>query len=121
MLAEVPERRSGRICRDDGPDRYRDPVARFVLFTWGLVAGWGWLLFGVRTPGAAFAGAALLGAATLIGAAFMVRRARRLRGGHEYVNARLEYHAGNSSRVWRRARPARDDDGGSELTLGGGW
>jgi hypothetical protein len=95
-------------------------VSRFLLFTWGLVAGWGWLLFGAGTAGTTIAAAMILGGVTLALAVHMFRRAGRLRGEHEYVTARLEYHAGNSSRVWRRAHPARDDDGGAEFTLGAG-
>jgi hypothetical protein len=95
-------------------------MGRFLLFTWGLVIGWGWLLFGARTAPTAIVGAVLLGSVTLGIAVHMFRRAGRLRAEHEYVTARLEYHAGNSSRVWRRARPARGDDGGSEFSLGAG-
>jgi hypothetical protein len=96
-------------------------MLRFVVVTWGLVGGWTWWVFAPKDGVASLVGAILLGSATVVLAWVMVRRSSRLRAGHEYVNARLEYHSGMSSGRWKRARPARDDDGGSELTLGSGW
>jgi len=96
-------------------------MIRFVVVTWGLVGGWLWWLFAPKGAALSVAALAVLGLLTLWLGTAMMRRARRLRGDHEYVNARLEYHQGMSRDRWRRAEPARDDDGGSEFTLGGGW
>jgi hypothetical protein len=96
-------------------------MVRFIAFTWGLAAAWAWVLFtdGGRSTG--FVGLLGVLAATLGLFVFMVRRSRRLGAGHEYVNARLEYHSGFSQGRWRRDRPARGDDGGSELDVGRGF
>ena len=96
-------------------------VIRFVIITWGLAAGWAWLLFGQKSATSGIAGGIVLAAITLGVFGYMVRRSTRLSGGHEHVNARLEYHQGFSKNRWKRAKPARGDDGGSELTLGKGF
>jgi hypothetical protein len=93
---------------------------RFVVLTWGLVAGWGWWLFAAKSTTLAVVIGILLGAITLTLALIMYRRSRRLRGEHEYVNARLEYHSNASKSHWKRAKPSRGDDGGAEMSLGGG-
>jgi len=98
-----------------------EPMLRFMVVTWGLVGGWLWWLFAPKSGAATVAGLLVLAAVTFGLAVLMMRRSRRLRGGHEYVNARLEYHQGMSRDRWRRAAPAREDDGGRELTLGSGW
>lgn len=95
-------------------------MLRFVLSAWGLAAGWAWLLFAQKGHVASLVGGTILGLVTLGLFAFMVRRSNRLTSNHEHVNARLEYHSGFTRGRWRRNRPARDDDGGSELTLGRG-
>lgn len=93
---------------------------RFVLLTWGLVLAWGWWLFAVKSTALAVGSGVLLGAITLTLAVVMYRRSSRLRGEHEYVNARLEYHSNASKSHWKRAETARGDDGGAEMSLGGG-
>ena len=95
-------------------------MLRFILFTWGLAGGWAWVLFTESGRDAGVFGWLLVGGATLALFVFMVRRSNRLSAGNEYVNARLEYHRGFSNDRWRRAKPAKGDDGGSELTLGRG-
>lgn len=94
-------------------------MIRFIAFTWGLAGAWAWVLFTDRGRGTGVVGIVLVAGATLGLFVFMVRRANRLAGGHEYVNARLEYHRGFSQDRWKRDKPAKGDDGGSELTLGG--
>lgn len=94
-------------------------MIRFIAFTWGLSAAWAWTLFTDSGRGTSPLGPSLLGAITLGMFVYMVRRADRLRGGHEYVTARLEYHRGFSQDRWKRDKPAQGDDGGSEFTLGG--
>lgn len=101
--------------------RENPAVLRFIAFTWGLAAAWAWLMFTGGGRAAGLAGLLVVGGATLAAFVHMVRRSNRLRGGHEYVNARLEYHRGFSRDRWRRSRPAQGDDGGSEFTLGSGW
>lgn len=96
-------------------------MIRFIGFTWGLAGAWAWLLFtdGGRDAGVLGYGAVL--GATLGLFVFMVRRSNRLSGGGEYVNARLEYHQGFSKARWKRNKPARGDDGGSEFSIGRGF
>jgi hypothetical protein len=94
-------------------------MIRFIAFTWGLGAAWVWLLFAQKGTVANVLGAIVLGSVTVGLFVFMIRRSNRLNAGHEYVNARLEYHQGFSKGRWKRSKPARGDDGGSELTLGG--
>ena len=66
-------------------------------------------------------GVLLAGGATLSLFIFMIRRSNRLSGGHEHVNARLEYHQGFSKARWKRSKPARGDDGGGEFSIGRGF
>lgn len=96
-------------------------MLRFIAFTWGLAGAWAWVFFteSGRSTG-------LLGVLGVVGATValfvvMVRRANRLSAGHEYVNARLEYHQGFSKDRWNRSKPARGDDGGAEMDLGRGF
>lgn len=96
-------------------------MLRFVATTWTLVAGWLWWAFVPKGGGATIVGGLMLAVCSSALLAVMVRRSRRLAGHHEHVNARLEYHQGMSRDRWRRAKPARGDDGGMELTLGSGW
>ena len=96
-------------------------MIRFIVVTWGLAAGWAWWLFAQKGSLANVGGGVLLGVCTVGVFAHMVRRSNRLSAGHEHVTARLEYHRGFSNDRWKRSKPARGDDGGSELTLGGGW
>jgi len=94
-------------------------MIRFIAFTWGLGAAWAWLLFSQKSTVANVLGIIILSGATVGLFGFMIRRSNRLSGGHEYVNARLEYHQGFSKGRWNRSKPARGDDGGSEFTIGG--
>jgi hypothetical protein len=94
---------------------------RFIAFTWGLAAAWAWVVFTDSGRSTGLIGFIAVGSITLGLFFFMVRRSNRLSGSHEYVNARLEYHRGFSQNRWKRSKPARGDDGGSELTLGSGW
>lgn len=93
-------------------------MIRFLLATWGLTFGWGWWVFAPKSATARLVGLAVLIAATTVLALAMRARSRRLRGDHEYVTARLEYHSGFSRGRWRRTETARGDDGGSEITMG---
>lgn len=93
-------------------------VIRFFVTTWGLTIGWGWWLLAPKAAGTRIVGLVVLLAMTAILGGGMTRRSRRLRGDHEYVNARLEYHSGFSRGRWRRTETARGDDGGSEITMG---
>ncbi len=95
-------------------------MIRFIVFTWGLAAGWAWWLFAQKGPATTVVSGFILGAITLGVLVHMVKRSNRLHSGHEFVNARLEYHQGFSKGRWKRSQPARGDDGGSELTLGKG-
>ena len=96
-------------------------MLRFVIVTWGLVAAWLWWIYAPKSTAATVIGAVVLVAASITLGVLMTRRSRRLRGRDEFVNARLEYHSLGGRRHWRREKPARDDDGGRELTLGGGF
>lgn len=93
-------------------------MIRFLLATWGLAFGWGWWVFAPKGGGVRLVGLLVLAAGTALLAVAMRRRSHRLRGDHEYVTARLEYHAGFSRGRWRRTDTARGDDGGSEFTMG---
>lgn len=95
-------------------------MLRFIAFTWGFAAAWAWLLFTESGRSTGAVGYVILGGATLGLFAHMVRRSKRLAGGDEYVNARLEYHRGFSQDRWRRAKPAKGDDGGGEFSIGRG-
>ena len=95
-------------------------MIRFVVLTWGLVIGWGWWLFAAKSSAATLVIGLLLGVITLALAGAMFRRSRRFRSEHEHVNARLEYHSKAGSRHWQRSKPARGDDGGAAMSLGGG-
>jgi len=95
-------------------------MIRFMALAWGLTGGALWLVFAGRGTAAVVVGVLLVVTALVLARA-MAARALRRRGNGEFVNPRLVYHAGMSRDRWRRARPARGDDGGSELTLGSGW
>ena len=100
--------------------RHNDVVIRFFLATWGLAAGWLWLIFAARGAATIVASVVLVVASAWLGRS-MVLRSQRLRGERDFVNARLEYHQGMSKDRWRRTKVASGDDGGSEFTLGGGF
>lgn len=87
---------------------------------WTLAGGALWLVFAGRGGASVVVGLLLIVTAVALARAMAARSLRR-RGDHESVNPRLVYHAGMSRDRWRRAAPARGDDGGSELTLGSGW
>ena len=91
-----------------------------MVVAWGLTGGALWLVFAGRGPASVVVGVLLIVTAVVLARAMAARSFRR-RGGHESVNPRLVYHAGMSRDRWRRAAPARGDDGGGELTLGSGW
>ena len=96
-------------------------MIRFLGFTWGLALGWAWWAFVDKSSGLRVVSGVVLTAITLALLVFMARRSRRLSAGYEYVTPRLEYHQGYSKERWKRAKPARGDDGGNEFTLGSGW
>ena len=96
-------------------------MIRFVAFTWGLAGAWAWMLFTDSGRNAGILGYVLVLGATLALFVYMVRRSNRLSGGTEHVNARLEYHQGFSKARWKRNKPARGDDGGSEFSIGRGF
>ena len=96
-------------------------MIRFVAITWGLGSAWAWWLFVYKSSSVQFVTGVLLAGVTLALFAFMIRRSNRLNAGYDYVTPRLEYHQGYSKERWRRNKPAREDDGGHELTLGSGW
>jgi len=91
-----------------------------MALAWGLTGGALWLVFAGRGTAAVVVGVLLVVTALVLARA-MAARALRRRGNGEFVNPRLVYHAGMSRDRWRRAKPARGDDGGTELTLGSGW
>lgn len=94
-------------------------MIRFMLSTWTVAFGWGWWVIAPKSGVTRVVVLLILTASTTALALMMQARSRRLRGDHEYVTARLEYHSGFSRARWRRTDTSRGDDGGSELSLGG--